>query len=465
MNFAGRTLTAACFLLAFAAPVSAGAAGLTLPGSVRYALLHSPQIVKQEAVVAQAQEQYVKLRSTALPNVNGQLQNFAQKSNNLQGNFAIAGLSQQRTFSQNTAQIASNYTFDTGFLSTIQAYVARAQAEGARADLRKIRNDLTTNVATDFYAIATKDESVRLDSSDVQYQHVLVNAAQAKARAGVAAGVDVLRAQAAEAKSRSALVADQSQATDARETLAQLIGAPLDTAFDVPLEIAQPPLPGQSLDQMIALAQTNRPDVQSAMDALTAAHLTRTGYDRELFPQIQMSASFGNQFSPTNAVLLQQQLNSQFPPGQAPIVPRGSPGFWQIQAVSTFSYPLWDWGARKAERENDDAQVGAAQNAVDAAGQQVALDVRQAYRAALTAKAQLQYAGQEVNAAVESARVARLQYENGLIAISDVLQAQEAALSSQTDLYNARVAYVEAVVKLRVALGIFDPPGAVADLQ
>ena len=464
MRGCGPIFAAIPFIAVLAAPASAGAAGLTLPGAIRYAMDHSAQIVKQTAVVAQAHEQFVKLHSASLPNLEGQLQNFSQKSNNLQGNFAIAGLSQQRTFSQNTAQIGSNYTFDAGFLSAIQAYAAKAQEASAEADLRSMRNQLANSVAADFYTIATKDESVRLDTSDVSYQHVLLQVAQAKARAGVAAGVDVLRAQASEAKSRSTLIADQSQAIDARETLAQLIGAPLDTAFDVPAQIAQPPLPPQGIDQLVALAEANRPDITSAQSALTAAQLTRKGFDRELFPQVQMSAFFGNQFSPTNAVLLQQQINGQFPPGQAPIVPRGSPGFWQLQAVSTFTLPLWDYGARRSERQNDDAQVAAAQNSLDSANTQVALDVRQSYRAAQTAKAQLQFANQEVRAAVESARVARLQYENGLIAISDVLQAQEAALSSQIDLYNARVAYVEAVIKLRVALGIYDAAQAVADL-
>jgi len=447
-----------------AAPASAGAASLNLAGAVTYAIEHSPQVIKQQAVVAQMRQQYVKLHSTSLPNLIGQLQNYSQKSNNLQGNFAIAGLSQQRTFSQNTAQIGTNYTFDTGFLSSIQAFAAKAQEAGARADLRRTRDQLANSVAAGFYDIATKEETARLASSDVQYQHVLLTVAQAKERAGVAAGVDVLRAQASEEKSRSALVADRAQAADARESLAQLIGAPLDTVFEVPAQIAQPPLPAEPLGQLIAIAQGNRPDVLSAQSALAAAQLTRKGFDRELFPQVQMSAFFGNQFSPTNAVLLQQQINSQFPPGLAPTVPRGSPGFWQLQAISTFTLPMWDYGARKAERENDDAQVAAAQDALDTADSQVALDVRQAYRAAQTAKAQLQYAGGEVRAAVESARVAQLQYQNGLIAISDVLQAQEAALSSQIDLYNARVAYVEAVIKLRVALGIYDAPGAVAGL-
>ncbi len=451
MRFRGPSIGAACLVLSLAAPASAGAAGLNLAQTVRYAIEHSPQVIKQQAVVVQMHQQYVKLHSVSLPNLIGQLQNYAQKSNNLQGNFAIAGLSQQRTFSQNTAQIGSNYTFDTGFLATIQAYAAKAQEAGAQADLRQIRDQLANSVAADFYAIATKDETARLASSDVQYQHVLLTVAQAKSRAGVAAGVDVLRAQASEEKSRSTLVADLSQAADARETLAQFIGAPLDTVFDIPAEIAQPPLPAEPLDRLIAIAQANRPDVVSAQSTLSAAQLTRKGFDRELFPQVQMSAFFGNQYSPTNAAFF-------------PTVPRGSPGFWQLQAISTFTLPLWDYGARRAERQNDDAQVVAAQNGVDTANQQVALDVRQAYRAAQTAKAQLQYAGGEVQAAVESARVARLQYENGLIAISDVLQAQEAALSSQIDLYNARVAYVEAVIKLRVALGIYDAPSAVAGL-
>ncbi len=464
MGLRGSSLATACLVLSLAAPASAGAAGLNLADTVRYAIAHSPQVIKQQAVVAQMHQQYVKLHSESRPNLIGQLQNYSQKSNNLQGNFAIAGLSQQRTFSQNTAQIGSNYAFDTGFLSTIQAYVAKAQEAGAQADLRQVRDQLANSVAADFYAIATKDETARLASSDVQYQHVLLTVAQAKARAGVAAGVDVLRAQASEEKSRSTLVADRSQSADARETLAQLIGAPLDTAFEIPVEIAQPPLPAEPLNRLIALAENNRPDVVSAQSTLAAAQLTRKGFDRELFPQVQMSAFFGNQFSPTNAVQLQNQINSQFPPGQAPIVPRGSPGFWQLQAISTFTLPLWDYGARKTERQNDDAQVAAAQNGVDTADEQVALDVRQSYRAAQTAKTQLQYAGGEVRAAVESARVAQLQYENGLIAISDVLQAQEAALSSQIDLYNARVAYVEAVIKLRVALGIYDAPGAVAGL-
>ncbi|MHB8196571.1 MAG: TolC family protein, partial [Vulcanimicrobiaceae bacterium] len=64
----------------------------------------------------------------------------------------------------------------------------------------------------------------------------------------------------------------------------------------------------------------------------------------------------------------------------------------------------------------------------------------------------------------EAARIAQLQYQNGLIALSDVLLAQQTSHQAHVDLINARTAYVNAVVQLRVALGTYGPRSAVADL-
>jgi outer membrane protein len=124
-----------------------------------------------------------------------------------------------------------------------------------------------------------------------------------------------------------------------------------------------------------------------------------------------------------------------------------------------------DYGTRKAARENFDRQIQVAQTVLGDAQSQVALDVRQNYRGAQTALAQLQYATQEVRLGRESARVARLQYQAGIIALTDVLQAQRDAISADTDYSNAQVGYVEALLKLRLATGLFDGESAVADLR
>ncbi|HEY8312625.1 MAG TPA: TolC family protein [Candidatus Baltobacteraceae bacterium] len=471
MNLTNRRVSLGCIVLTgllASVPLHAAAAGMSLPDAVRYALAHSPAIVKQEAVVAQAHETYIKQRAASLPPVTGTLQNTSQKSNNLQGNFAQVGLQQQSIFSQNTAQIGTQYSLYTGGLSIIQKLVADQQLQSAKADLRKTQNQVATDVTTDFYTVATKDETVRLDQGDVDYKHTLEQIAQAKVNAGVAAGVDVLQAHANEEQSRSLLVSSQAGAQSARDVLAQAIGAPLDTQFAVPRQVAQPPLPAQSLDQLVAIAQSHRPDVASAQDALRVATLNRRTLNQDLFPTVQLTAALGNQFTPTSAG---QPSICTFDPAlcgggtaRGP-QPRGNPGFWVIGATSTFNLPLVDYGQRKANKENFDEQIASARSGLDQTNEQVAVDVRQAYRSAQTALAQLRFTQEEVKAGVESARVARLQYQNGLKALTDVIAAQQTGLSAQIDLFNARVSYVDAIVKLRVALGIYDAGSAVADLR
>ena len=50
-----------------------------------------------------------------------------------------------------------------------------------------------------------------------------------------------------------------------------------------------------------------------------------------------------------------------------------------------------------------------------------------------------------------------MQYENGLISLTDVLSAQQTALTGANDLIAARVAYLEALIALRAAIGVDDP--------
>jgi outer membrane protein TolC len=428
-------------------------AALTLAGAVQFALSHSPRIAQQAAAVSQLRSAYVKARSQTLPGLSGSLANQMSKSANYTGAYSVIGAAQASVFSQNTAQLGTSYTFNGG-LSQYLALAARQQYEQGQAQLLQTQQRLTNDVASAYFSLAGKDESVRLDRGDLRYQQTLVAVAKAKERAGVAAGVDVLSAQAAEEKSRYTLAAAQADASDAAEALAQIIGAPLEIAFDVPAQIAQPQLPAQPVEKLVALAQANRPDVASAQDAIAIARTNRRAADTDLFPQIQTFASVGNQFSPTLAV---QQAS--FGP-----VTRGNRGFWNVGIDTSLSLPFIDWGARRANHRDLDEQIGAAKSNLDAARAQVEIDVRQAYRAAKTALAQLASAQDETRYASEASRIAELQYAHGLITLPDVQQRQQSALSAEVDLYNARVAYATSIVKLRVALGVQTPAQTVADL-
>lgn len=453
---------------------------LTLSDAVAFALAHNAGIAQRASALATADNALARQKTQTYPTVNGQLQSFLQKSSNYGGGYAVIGASQQNVTSQNTASIGTQYTINAGGLGFVQLAESQAQDDAAKADLKRAQEQIASTVAAAFYGIAQKDAIVAVDTSDADYQHQLVLDAQAKERAGVAAGVDVLRAQVNEKQSQSALLAAQADTQNARETLAQSIGAPLDVTFAIPTAIAQPALPNGTVDALVAIAENARPDVASARLGLRNARLARKGYARELYPSVNLSASFGNQNSPTTTVFEQNSIDRQFaatnlqrianglpplPDSARPIVPRGTPGYWQVQAVSTFTLPLVDYGARHTERVSDDAAIATADAALTSASGQAELDVRQAYRAARTAQAQLQFATDESTLGREAARIAQIQYRNGIIALSDVVQAEQTSVKAQSDLIAARVAYVTAVVNLRIALGTYDANTAVADLR
>ena len=111
------------------------------------------------------------------------------------------------------------------------------------------------------------------------------------------------------------------------------------------------------------------------------------------------------------------------------------------------------------------AQIASAQAQLASTTNAVEVDVRQSLRGAQTARANLTTAIQADRAGTESARIAQLQYRNGLISLTDATSAQRDALQAASDLVAAHVTYLDALVKLRVAVGTTDPlaivdPGA-----
>jgi outer membrane protein TolC len=76
----------------------------------------------------------------------------------------------------------------------------------------------------------------------------------------------------------------------------------------------------------------------------------------------------------------------------------------------------------------------------------------------------LSYERKALDLGAEAARIAQLQYRNGLISLTDTKAAQATSLQAQAELFSAQIVYINAVVRLRSALGTFDPVAIVADL-
>ncbi|GAC1405547.1 MAG: hypothetical protein NVSMB64_10520 [Candidatus Velthaea sp.] len=455
LTFAAAAAGLAASFAMLAEPAFAQSAALDLSGALRYALAHNPNILARRTTSANDDAQYARLHASEFPPLTGSLTNTLAKQNPYaQGTFSQFNLQPATTFSQNTAQLGTQWTVFNGFNSQLQALQAKRQAEAARDDLRRAEGQLAADVTNAYYAVAVRRETVRLDTLDQAYQQALLDVARNNERVGRVAGVDVLRAKVNQLRAQSTLKTAQSDEATARETLAQTIGAPPDMPFAFTDVLPEPAPPAAPLAALVAVAKSNRSDIASARANLAAARAANQLIDTDRLPQLSLNAALGNQFSPTN------YGNALRVPGNSGL-PRGNPGFWSIGATETLQIGLIDYGSRRAQHraaragiESADANVATTENAVET-------DVRQAFRSVQTTSANLVTAKQASAYGTESARIAQLQYRNGLISLTDATQAERDNLQTQTDLVNARVSYIGAVVHLRVSLGAGDPLAAV----
>jgi multidrug efflux system outer membrane protein len=421
---------------------AASPAPLDLAAAVRYGLAHSPPLLAERAVLAQDEAAYAKLHAAEFPVIAGSLQNVLQRQENTFGTYGAIGVAPADRFSQNTAQIGASWNIFTGTGAQLTAQEAKRTADSARLDLRRAEEQFAADIAAAFYDLTARQRTIELATGDAAYQNALLEAARERESVGRVAAVDTLRAQVGSLRSQATVLSAQAAAANAREALTLLIGAPPDTPFAVLSEVPEPALPATPLATMVALAKDSRSDVLAARATLAAAVLANGAIDSDRYPQIQVSGAFGNQYSPT--------FGSVVPGG-------GNPGFWQIAASETFTLPLIEYGARRAAHAAANSAIDAARAALTVAENTVEVQIRQALRNAQTADANLQTSKQAAALGVESARIAQLQYRNGLISLTDASAAEQSALQAASDLVSARVAYLTAFVRLRAAIGTDDP--------
>jgi outer membrane protein TolC len=447
----------------FGVPTHAPAAQapLDLRAAVRFALDHDPAVLSRRATLAQNEATFARNHAAEFPTLAGTLQNQVAKTNgNNGGSFSQFGLSQARVFSQNTAQIGSTFNLYNGSLAQIQSQQAKRQVEGSRDDLRRAEQQLASDVAADYYGAVQAREAVLLNQGDRAYQQQLLDAARAQERVGRAAGVDVLRAQVNALRSETNLSTARANEANARDNLAQRIGAPPDTAFAFPAALPEPPLPQTPLDALISAALGARSDVASARAQIAVARLTDAAIESDRRPQIQLTGAFGHTEVPTTVTTPSQVIPGI---GTIPGTTATGPGFWQIGATSTFTVPFAEYGSRRAAHRAARAQLEAAEGTLASTESGVANDVRQALRAVQTTNANVATSREAQRLGAESARIAQLQYRNGLISLTDATAAEQSALSAANDLVVARVNYLNALVRLRTSVGVLDPV-AVVDL-
>lgn len=314
---------------------------------------------------------------------------------------------QTRTTNSAEAQFDASWELDLFGGNRRAAEAEWARLGQAKAAEQAARVQLLAEVASTYLDVRQLQQQVDLTRRNLADQQETLRIAEAQNREGVASGLDVAQARALAASTAAQVPLAEAQLTSSMYALGVLVGAQ-------PVEISATmasvtPVPVATPDVLVATPATvlaQRPDVRVAERSLAAATADQGVALANWFPRISLTGLFG--LANTSAL--------------------GTNGVWNAGGV--VSLPLIDFGrVRGLVRQADARQVQAL-----ATYEQTVLGALADVESRLTGYVKaVERAGRLRTAAEASHKaldLAKLQYNEGVVAHLDVLVAEQQQLAA-----------------------------------
>jgi NodT family efflux transporter outer membrane factor (OMF) lipoprotein len=325
---------------------------------------------------------------------------------------AVAAASRGRTapgdavLEQGRAGLQAAWEIDLFGADAAAARAAQARLDGAGAALHDARTAVAAETAATLVALRACESFERTAQADAASREQTASLTERSARAGLLAPADAALARAGAAQARSAVLAQRAQCETLLKSLVELSGWPEPALRErlAPAAARVPAPPALALPELPAALLAQRPDLrQAALEVAASAADAQRAAARQ-WPQVSLAGALSRTRLAVDGVTLDGRT-------------------WSFGPL-TVSFPLFDAGARAAERS---------------AAEAAARDAQAQYRALL------RRAVREVEAglvALEAARARQADAEAALAGYEAVLAATEArqrgGLASLFDLEAAR---------------------------
>jgi outer membrane protein len=302
-------------------------------------------------------------------------------------------------------------------------------AEATRQSTRETLRRVLFQTARAYYEVLRRKELLQVADTAVRRAETLLEVAKAQAEVGAAPQKDVLQAEADLANARVQQIQARNALRLAETDLKRLIGweaqKPLPdlTAPDAP----PTPDPALSVEQLWQRARLQRPDLR---DAELRLQISRLGLDAARLNsllRLQISARGFREYEPNSRT-------------------QGS-----ISIVA--SYPLFDGGLTRASLREAEASLQSAQFRLQQAERDAYAEVESALLSIREASERLEASKIAVAAAQRNFDAAQESLREGVGTIVEVLTAQLALITAETNLVQATYDAAVAELQLRLATG------------
>ena len=311
-------------------------------------------------------------------------------------------------------------------------------------DLARARQTIVFIVATDFLALITQQELLRVQQENLAAQQDQLTQLEAFTKAGTKNIGDLYQQQSATAAARLA-VANASRTTELAKVdlIQELVLDPrLTYAFESPpADSSQRPV--FNLDSLMGLALRQRVDIQALALRVQAAEREILVAEGGRLPVVSATIGYGSAATTPADVSFTNQLDQRR---------GGSVGVG-------VSLPIFDRGAVAIARQRAKIQLENEKLALRDQVQGAALDVRRAYLNYQSAQEQLTAADAQQKAAALALEAMQTRYRVGLATFVEVMLARATLVQAQSAVVTARSSLVFQQALMSYYTGVLDASG------
>ncbi|HWK50118.1 MAG TPA: efflux transporter outer membrane subunit [Steroidobacter sp.] len=396
---------------------------------IRSALKRSPTLASAQAALREAQASYeATWGSTLLPNVNGQLSATRQRASLT--SFGLLGTAE---FDLYTVSVNGSYTIDAFGAARRELEGLRAAIDYQRYQVEAAYLSLTANLVTTAIQEASIRAQLQATQDVLAAESQTLSIVEKQQALGAVAYTAVITQRTQVAQTRALLPALEKSLAQTRHLLAVYAG-------QLPSEAGLPEFSLESLqlphDLPVSLPSSlvrQRPDIRASEAQLHQANAQVGVATANLYPQITLSASTGQQSVQTNDLF----SNSNFT--------------WSLGAG--LLQPIFQGGALRARKRAAIAAFDAAQAQYQQTVLNAFLDVANTLRALDIDADALRVQAQSESLARESLDLVTRQYELGAASYLQLLDSQRTYQQAKVGLVQAQAARYADTAALFQALG------------
>lgn len=315
---------------------------------------------------------------------------------------------------------------------------AAAAAAAARFRAEIASRGLVVTVVQGYFTATAAQSKLQVAQRAADEGDRFLKLTQDLEQGGEVAHSDVIKAELQANDRRRQLREAKLALLNARLDLSILIFQDFNDSFELAEDLhANVPLP--TLTEFQTRAAVDNPDIRAALEAAKAAgqnvFAARGGY----IPSLSFDYFYG-----IDATRFATRTDG--------ISNLGS------SAVATLNIPIWNWGATQSKVKQAELQRNQAKRDLSLAQRKLLAEIQSLYAEAQTASDELISLERSSELGTESLRLTTLRYKSGESTVLEVVDAQNAAMQSDTAYQDGAVRYRVALANLQTLTGVVTTP-------